>query len=269
MLFEFRSTSADVGSTTALGMGTVIMSTDYDAADADFTTKVQMENNQYTCSTRPSISALHAIECDPSVTVQPMLYVRTGTLPTTSTLDIRFYDHGKFQIATSGLPTGSTGTIGELWVTYKIAFYKPEVNEGDRITDRITGTTGIDNTHILGTNYSTDTNSSLGGTHDGANKYTFPSNVALGEEYMYTYICVGTAAPLTNAITETLVGCTSVTGFQRLAAATSNVQAFNGVVRISVTTGIATISLTGMTLPTAPTAGRLYVTKLDPDITYP
>ena len=158
----------------------------------------------------------------------------------------------------------STGTIGEIWATYKIALYKPEINEGDRLTDRITGTTGIDNTHILGTNQTTDTNSSLGGTFNGANTYTFPLNVSQNEEYLYTYICVGNSGALANAVTETLVGCTTLTGFSRVAGATSNVQAIMGIVRISVTTGIASITLSGMTIPASPVAVRLYVTKLDP-----
>jgi hypothetical protein len=104
LVFEYRSTSSELGA-GVLAMGKVIMATDYDPNDAAQTTALSMENMQYSTTTKPSLSCLHPVECDPSVTAQPIFYIRSGGVPTGR--DPRFYDHGLFQIATQGLPAGT------------------------------------------------------------------------------------------------------------------------------------------------------------------
>lgn len=66
LIFEFRSTSANALNSTNTALGTVILGTDYNTAAAAFTSKQQMENNEWTCSTKPSLSVIHPIECAPS-----------------------------------------------------------------------------------------------------------------------------------------------------------------------------------------------------------
>lgn len=121
MVFEFRSMSADALNSTNTALGTVIMATDYDSADAAFTTKSQMENTEFGVSCKPSSCMLHAIECAPRLTTATELYVRGQAAP--SGTDIRLYDWGKFYIATAGCQ-GTNVNLGELWVSYDITVFK-------------------------------------------------------------------------------------------------------------------------------------------------
>jgi len=122
-LFEFVSTSANALNSTNTALGTVIMGTQYNVNRSNFTSKVEMEAYEFSSSGRPSANMLHAIECDPSETPIKQMYIRSGALAASE--DKRFYDLGTFQLATVGMQAAST--IGELWVTYDIEFFKPRV----------------------------------------------------------------------------------------------------------------------------------------------
>lgn len=124
LLFEFVSTSAAWnGSTQALG--TVIMATDYDSLDTNYSSRVQMENADYSCSTSPMSSLVHVVECDMSERPTKVLYNRSGPVPAGG--DIRMFDLGNFQIATDGFSAAGVA-IGELWVSYHVRYYKKQVN---------------------------------------------------------------------------------------------------------------------------------------------
>jgi hypothetical protein len=123
LIYEFRSTSATAVSSTNTALGTLIMSTNYDTLDSTFASKQQMEAYEYTVSTVPSANVIHPIECDPRRNSLTNLYVRTGSVPTGS--DQRFYDMGRFQIATVGMQAAAT--IGELWVSYHVRLLKPKL----------------------------------------------------------------------------------------------------------------------------------------------
>lgn len=124
MIFEFKTTSSDALNSTNTALGEVIMSTDYDPVDANYVNKQQMSNAEYGQSAKPSLSQMHAIECDAAQTPLSQLYIRTGSVPPGQ--DRRFYDFAKFQIATDGLQ-GANVKVGELWVTYCIEFFKPQL----------------------------------------------------------------------------------------------------------------------------------------------
>lgn len=124
--FEFVSTSANALNSVNTALGTVIMATQYNVAFPDFVNKAEMDQYEYTCSSRPSSSLLHLIECAPHLQVMDHLFLRTGSLPAGQ--DYQFYDWGKFQIATVGMQAAAT--IGELWVTYDIEFLKPRIASG-------------------------------------------------------------------------------------------------------------------------------------------
>jgi len=123
-VFEFKSTSADALNSTNTALGQVIMATEYNPAAPAYTTKAQMENSMFAQSAKPSVSMLHGIECDVRQTPVSQLFVRTGAVP--SGQDNRWYDLANFQIATNGFQ-GSNVVIGELWVTYIVEFYKPQI----------------------------------------------------------------------------------------------------------------------------------------------
>lgn len=127
MVFVYKSMTSDYAASGPLG--TVVFATNYNAIDRAFTSKIEMENSEFGVSCKPSMSLVHAIECDRSVSGETVLYVRDPAYETTDTSDKRFYDYGKFQVATAGLPGTSTqgSTLGELWVTYDIEFMKPVI----------------------------------------------------------------------------------------------------------------------------------------------
>lgn len=121
MLFEFISTSGD---TTAgsQSLGEVMMATSYDSYLPTFTNKQQMLNQEFSCSAKPSVNLIHAIECAPRQTSLELLYTRTVPAPSNS--DLRMWDLGQFYLATTGQQTDGS-TLGELYVTYQIRLLKP------------------------------------------------------------------------------------------------------------------------------------------------
>lgn len=125
MVFEFKSTSATALNSTNTALGTVIMSTNYNAYRPAFATKSEMENHEFCTSAKPSDSFTHPIECAVNENPLTVLYVRQGTV---GDGDIRMYDLGNFQIATAGMQ--AVATIGELWVTYDVELLKPRLPTG-------------------------------------------------------------------------------------------------------------------------------------------
>lgn len=124
-LFEYRSTSATAVGTTSSGMGVVVMATDYDCYDQNFTTKRQMEAAEFSSAAVPFETFLHPIECDRSRNVLAQEYVVPGmTKYTDAPGDARLSVLGNFTIATEGQQVDGT-TIGELWVTYHIKLSRP------------------------------------------------------------------------------------------------------------------------------------------------
>lgn len=126
LVFHFRSMSADALNSTNTALGSLIMSTEYNAAAPDFASKSEMENAQFANSIKPSDSCLHFIECAKSSSVLSNLYVRTDDLPSGSSQDVRFYDMGNFYIASTGCQ-GTSVNLGELWVTYEVELFKPKI----------------------------------------------------------------------------------------------------------------------------------------------
>lgn len=192
-IFEFRSLTSD--SAAVLQLGSVIMASNYDTAEPLYVDKRHMENSQFAVSAKPSKGMIHPIECDPSVTFVPIKYVRTGGLAPGT--DSRLYDHCNVQVATEGLPVGSTGSIGELWVSYEVALYKPNLGIGASLRDHFYGTTAtvgaIANVSPLGANPTALVPN--GGDFAGlgcrlkATAITFPRGIAAGDyEVTLTYL---------------------------------------------------------------------------------
>lgn len=122
IVFEFVSTSSEFSATQALG--TVIMSTDYDPTDLPYSSKAEMENADYACSSKPSSCLLHGIECDPS---ERPLKVMFSSSPTPA-----FQSLGNFQVATVGC-TAAGVKLGELWISYDITLYKKQITQSPSI----------------------------------------------------------------------------------------------------------------------------------------
>lgn len=120
IVFEFISTSSEFNGTSQ-ALGTVILATEYDVSDPAYVNKIEMENSDYANSTKPSLTAMHGIECDPNERPIPVMY--TGNPPAG---ERKFYDLCNFQIATQGMSVANQN-LGELWVSYDISFYKKQI----------------------------------------------------------------------------------------------------------------------------------------------
>ena len=181
MVFEYVSTSSEFnGASQALGA--VIMATEYDPYDPAYSSKQQMENSDYACSTKPSLGLLHGLECDPKERPVPLLYTATTNgAPATST------SLGRFQIATQGCSAAGV-TLGELWISYDITFYKKQLNTVAVSTSPFlsgTGTTTagggpLSNIAISASNIITIVNSPTVSIIQ-------LNNAAIGEKYEFTY----------------------------------------------------------------------------------
>lgn len=265
-LFQYRSTASDFGTTTNMAMGTVIMSTEYDTVDQDYASKIEMENAQYTMSGKPSADMIHPIECDPTL-VGPsgLKYVRTGNVP--SGADVRLYDHGKFFLATTGMPADG-GQIGELWVTYKIAFYKPQLSGGLGVqTDYLNHAGSVDGFHPLGNPTVPLSSSSIGGTITGTT-YTFPPNIMVNQKFLVLYRCLGSSTTLTNPMNPTITGA-AATSTQKLdAGAVNSAQIWGATLLITAPSASIDFSTGTPALPSSAFSIQLIVTQLDRDQTY-
>jgi len=127
MVFEYKSLCSDTTSVAnTLGLGSVIMATNYNPLNNPFVDKRTMENYEYASSKKPTQSNIHVIDVKRSSTpIAGLKWVRSALPPPNA--DIRLYDMGTFTIATQGQPsTVLNGIIGELWVAYEFEFFKPK-----------------------------------------------------------------------------------------------------------------------------------------------
>lgn len=123
LIFEFKTTSSDALNSTNTALGSLIMMTDYNVYATPPTNKQIMENQEFTVSTKPSESTIHAVECAPSQTSIGLQYIRTNSVP--SGQDARLYDLGQFNLATVG--SQASPLVGELWASYDCELLKPQL----------------------------------------------------------------------------------------------------------------------------------------------
>lgn len=268
-ILEFKTTFADI--TAGGALGSVIMASEYDVLDSAYTAKIDMENSQYAVSEKPSCSMVHAIECDPGATFSPIKFIRRNNAAVTGS-DARLYDHCNFQIATVGLPAGAAAgsTIGELWISYEVALFKPQIGAGSILVDHFSLDLGISTSNYLKSTAGpgpANANSTLGGSISGST-YTFPSTVTRGR-YMSIYSAKGTAAALAVVLGQAVGANIAVqnlwennsTNFTRVAAAAVSDRQLSAQTW-TVTGPAASIVINQGTLPTAITGADFWVIAL-------
>lgn len=270
MMFQFVSTSSDVGA-SGVGMGTITLATEYDVADASYPTKRDMQNSQYAVSNKPSESFLHTIECDPVAEGNKKLFTRR--LPINVTEDIRMYDKCILQVGQSGIPA-TDAALGELWVTYDITFYKPQlgsnssgfshfdlpagVTTSNYLTDAVAGTLAL----ASGDNFGSCTTSTFDFNDDF---------VSVGDKFLVQYSVRGATTTLTNSLGRTLVGTAVLPVFNQVGTDTDNMITPAGVsstiqtitFALSITAFPASFAITSGTLPTGVTGGDLFLFKVN------
>lgn len=209
MVYEFRTMSADALNSTNTALGQVIMATEYNAALPGPINKQQMEQMEFSQSIKPSCSAIHTIECKKSQTPITHLYVRGGAQPANT--DIRWSDYGNFYIATNGMQ-GTNVNVGELWVSYKIKFYKPILQQNQADVDawicHAQASTGVTTSAYFGTNTSVTPLSNLP-LVIGTTTLTFPSYVNAGN-FIINYVVTQSSAAGTGPSIAATSGCTAL-----------------------------------------------------------
>lgn len=130
--FWYKSTSGSLSTTQSLGE--IVLSAEYNVNSAAPTNKQNMLNQIFSVSKVPAFDAHCDIECDPSQTAGVgLLYVSSGVANAddpSAVQDKRFNNLCNFYVATQGSTVGASNgvpTLGELWVTYQVALYKPEL----------------------------------------------------------------------------------------------------------------------------------------------
>lgn len=226
LIFEFKSNCADalLATATDIGMGSVIMATQYNALSPGFSSKIEMENYEFANSAKPSRSFMHPVECALNVTPNTPLYIRSGAIPDNS--DERLYDLGNFCIATQGIPGTGTDGIGEIWATFEIELFKPKFNpdhaEGlgmDHFTSPNPGGVGLISAaapmgDLTGGYYNGNIGGRLRYVADGTAsflEYDFPPEIVqVNECFQVSWLAYGAAASFDCGQTLSLI---SVNGF--------------------------------------------------------
>lgn len=217
LAFHYKPNSGDYGNSNSNSLGKVVLATNYDPEANPYSNSIVMENYDYACSTKPSSSCLHGVECAPQSRSTMQLYTRTGA----SNKSKIFTDLGKFQLATEGIPFSAAGEalVGELWVTYTVKLSRAKLGEytGQGIQHALyhiaansTGTT------FIGGSISTDSDNEIdvSPVAAGSNniELSFPNN-SKGKRYLLTFsLNTGAAAALLALNLTNLNGITPVLG---------------------------------------------------------
>lgn len=265
LVFQYVSTSSDaIASTSNLGLGQVILATDYNAAAPAFVNSAQMLNSMFSNSGKPSDNILHAIECAPNERAQTLYYVRSGDVP--SGTDPRLYDIGTFQIASDQMPADYPG-MGQLWVTYDVTFCKHvqnnqlgfNLNSDYYIT--VAPTTGAP----FGTSRTLRTYSNLGTTVT-ANQISFPPYLESGY-YLINVVCIGDSTGCTlPAVSVTNGSFIQVWGNDTASGSSSSATTctvFNYMGILKITAKECVVQWSGGTLPANGTYGNIVITQVN------
>lgn len=198
IVFQFRSTSADALNSTNTALGSVMMATQYDVADTPFVSKTEMLNYEFSNSIKPSDNCLHMIECAPRQSTLTELYTLPGAPP--DNYDPRFYNLGRFQIATVGFQ-GTGVNVGELHVTYQVRLLKPKLYDalGFDVSYASISLIGVQGGNLFGTSQTPIDQSNLDITFIGTNSFQIPKSAAT-KRYYISYFSYSTSAAQTPTV---------------------------------------------------------------------
>lgn len=153
MIAMVKTMSTDYSSTVQLG--TIFGASDYNLHNADPTNKQMVEMLEYSNSCKPSRSLVLPIECEPSNNGDTHKYVAINGNYNGG--DANLFDWGNLFIGSQGLPAHDA-PIGEFWITYEVAFFKPILKQNvlDPLQHCIAlnvGIRGVSNANKGGTSY--------------------------------------------------------------------------------------------------------------------
>lgn len=280
MIWGVRSTSSDsvLSTNASTSLGSVNLATDYDASDSPFTNKREMLNTMFSNSGKPSVNLLHPIECKTSMSPMRLQYVRGGANPPNT--DIKMYDLGNFYVATEGMQNiVLTQSVGELWVSYEVEFYKQQV-QPVAYTDnfKLSGQTAASWLGPADNLHPGDPRNSIGGRINTAGtSYIFPPT-AMGGKYLVNYFAIGTT-PAVLGVAASGIQITNGAIFDIWAPSIGSVvqspaptagSAQLAVLFVIEVTGqgcILTFGTGSQLIPTGTVEGNLVVTFIDQELT--
>lgn len=183
LMFQFKPTSGEYGSSSSNSLGKVIMATQYDPDAPPFASSTEMSNYDYAQSTKPSCGMHHGVETAMSQRQDIMNYVRSGSVnkPLSDT------DIGTLYVATEGISfaAAATSIIGELWVSYRVRLSRAKLSSqlGNQIQDCI-----LEATHsasalvsaVTGRRTNSSLECTLTNVSSQAAVITFPRNIVRG-----------------------------------------------------------------------------------------
>lgn len=153
MIFEYKSMSSDtvVNVTSgSSGLGSVIIATDYNVYNPDFSTKQQMENYEFAVSCKPSQNMIHMVE-NKKADLPLKDYYITDSNEFPAQGDARMTFPAKIQIATVGNTANTTAgvqnNIGEIWCSYEVELKRPRILPGQPAA--LNGQPGFDHFNLM------------------------------------------------------------------------------------------------------------------------
>lgn len=153
-VFELVSTATDYS--TAVNLGVMGVSVDYDNHDPQFTSMTQALQAVGSVSAKISQNIATGLECAPDERAVEWLYVRNGGLPPNA--DVNLYDLCTVSFFTEGLSNTNGGKVAEIWVNYDFEFEYPLLNAGvtgSQCTTALSHSTSVSKTYPLGTSRTT------------------------------------------------------------------------------------------------------------------
>ena len=126
LVFHYKPVISQASQSGA--MGSILLSCNYNAGAGKFASFREMAEYMGTLETRICDEAYFGVECDPKKHgSQEVEFVRTGSVPAGQ--DIKTYDLGLFQIATSDIDSGFApgSLLGHLYVEYEVLLGKPKL----------------------------------------------------------------------------------------------------------------------------------------------
>lgn len=118
--------AAAVAVNSGIGIGTVMMATQYNPQELSFTNKAEMMNYQGAKSSAPAERLVLTVQTKRSKRSIGTLFIRNQNVPVGQ--DAKFYDLGDVTVAFQGVPAATNSyTLGEIWTAYTITFLKPKL----------------------------------------------------------------------------------------------------------------------------------------------
>lgn len=268
-VFEFKTGSADALNSTNTALGEVIMSSNYNCADANFTSRMQMENTQYCSSAKPSESFVHVIECDPQLQAQENLYVNSERgISIPAGMTVNELNWVNMQIATVGVQ-GASVNLGSLYITYDFEFIQPvelstfRTNQGDWFVGSTYSNAQPFNAVIA------NEDNSIGGTVTPGAAYYFPPTLQEGL-FKYEIIAQGSGAVAwsmpafvyTNcAVNNAMNGASLISG--PAAGVSTTIVVIAGIVKVTGQGAYVNFAPSPWALPTTPIQIQFMIDRID------